>query len=111
MMDHRKVDFDYDYREFKRQIADLDVRITAWKALLLFILTWKISTDVLWTGIIDFTSSHLHILTGMRIILCFSPNAYLIADCHPEIHWNFIRQITNHNALIKVVDDIRETKS
>ena len=28
MMDHRKVDFDYDYREFKRQIADLDVRTT-----------------------------------------------------------------------------------
>ena len=31
MMDHRKVDFDYDYREFKRQISDLDVRITALK--------------------------------------------------------------------------------
>ena len=28
MMDHRKLDFDNDYREFKRQIADLDVCIT-----------------------------------------------------------------------------------
>ena len=26
MMDHRKLDFDHDYREFKRQISDLDVR-------------------------------------------------------------------------------------
>ena len=110
MMDHRKVDFDYDYREFKRQIADLDVRIAALKGLTFVhfnLDNTKSKCRNNWLYIVTFAHPYLHAYNSLFIL----PNAYLIADRHPEIPWDFFREIANHNALIKVVDDIRETKS